>query len=141
MTQITKAGKKSPRVRALALKLVKDKAPQDFKGEIIALFLYVRDVLRYVKDIRGVETLHTPDQLLNFGQGDCDDKSILLASLLESIGHPTRFIAAAYRGGRFSHVYLETRIGRKWLPLETCVKDQAPFTVPENPTKVMINHN
>jgi transglutaminase-like putative cysteine protease len=141
MSKITKVGKKSARVRNAALKLIEPQKAQDWRGEINALFLFVRDAMKYVKDIRGVETLHTPDKLLEIGRGDCDDKSILLASLLESIGHPTRFIAAAYRGGRFSHVYLETRIGNKWLPLETCVKDFPPFKLPEIPTKIMINHN
>ncbi len=53
------------------------------------LHRFVRDNIRYIKDIRDVETVAYPDITLQQGQGDCDDKSVLLASLLESIGHPT----------------------------------------------------
>lgn len=91
-------------------------------AEISALHRFVRDQIRYVKDINGVETVHTADAVLRIGSGDCDDKSVLLASLLESIGHPTRFVAVGFQPDHYSHVFVQTRIGKnpgKWLSLET----------------------
>jgi hypothetical protein len=44
----------------------------------------------------------------------------LLAALLESIGHPCRFVAVGYsRRNEFEHVYVETKIGHTWTALET----------------------
>lgn len=72
-----------------------------------------------MRDIRGVETLHTPEVLLKQQAGDCDDKSVLLAALLESIGHVTRFVAVGFLPGVYSHVLVEVLLGGEWVPLET----------------------
>jgi transglutaminase-like putative cysteine protease len=119
MRQFVKAGKLNYRFRQLALSLVKRNGQKDWFGEIRDLQHFVRDNIRYIKDIRGVETVATPDITLDMGQGDCDDKSVLLATLLESIGHPTRFVAVSFRPGQFAHVFVETKVGQQWIPLET----------------------
>lgn len=119
MREITKAGKKSLPVRSLAVSLTNGANQKDWFNEAKILHRFVRDKIRYVKDIRGVETVQTPDVTLSIGAGDCDDKSVLLASLLESIGHPTRFVAIGFKPDDFVHVYPETRIGTSWIPLET----------------------
>ncbi len=119
MSRLVKNGKKSLPVRQAALSLVKNNYQKDWAGEVKDLHRFVRDNIRYVRDIRGIETLQTPDKTLEFGQGDCDDKSVLLASLLEAIGHPTRFVAIAQTGEEFVHVYPETKIGGTWISLET----------------------
>lgn len=124
MRQLVEDGKKEPAIRQLALSLVGGLASKDFFGEIRALYNYVRSAIRYVHDINGVETLHTALKVLEKRQGDCDDQSILLASLLESIGHPTRFVAIGFLPGQYIHVYTETKYGPNWIPLETTV-DQA----------------
>lgn len=84
--------KKSVPLRLTALDIVQSLNQKDYAGELRALQQFVRDQIRYVRDIRGIETVSTPDQTLITRQGDCDDKSVLLATLLESIGHPTRFV-------------------------------------------------
>ncbi len=111
--------KKSLVIRELALSLTLDNLQKAYFSEVKAIHAYVRDKIRYVKDIRGIETLHTPETLLQLGQGDCDDKSTLTATLLESIGHKTRFEAVGFRPGAFSHVLVSVKLGDKWLPLET----------------------
>ncbi len=127
MRNLTLAGKTHPAVRDLAVRLTRLFPQKDFRAEVYALWRFVRDRIRYVRDIRGVETLQMPDVTLQIGQGDCDDKSVLLASLLESIGHPTRFKAMSFKPGKFSHVLIETRIGGSgpWVPLETT--EPVPF--------------
>lgn len=119
MRQLVRDGKKSPVIRAKALELTGGLQQKNFVGEIRALHSFVRDRIRYVKDINGIETVHTPETLLSVGAGDCDDKATLLAALLESIGHKTRFWAVGFKPGHFSHVLVETLVGEKWLPLET----------------------
>jgi hypothetical protein len=120
MGQLVKDGKKNLTVRQTALSLVRGLGPKDWAGEVRNLHAFVRDRIRYVRDIHGVETLATPEKTLEFGQGDCDDKSVLLASLLASAGHPTRFVAIALTDPEnFVHVYPETKIGANWIALET----------------------
>jgi len=119
MRKLVRENKTNIKLRRLALSLVKDNDQKNWLGEVRDLHAYVRDHIRYVKDVDGIETVHSPEQVLNFGQGDCDDKSILLATLLATIGHPTRFVAIGLRPGIFQHVFVETKIGNKWIPLET----------------------
>jgi transglutaminase-like putative cysteine protease len=119
MRQVTKAGKVSMPVRNLALSLIAELPQKDWFNELKILHRYVRDQIRYVRDIRGVETVQTPDVTMALRAGDCDDKSVMLASLLEAIGHPTRFVAIGFAPDDFAHVYVESRIGTSWVPLET----------------------
>lgn len=119
MRSMARTGKTDISIREKALQLTNGLNQKDWLSEIKNLHRYVRDNIRYIKDIRGVETVATPDITIQLGQGDCDDKAVLLASLLESIGHPTRFVAVGFFPGRYSHVYLESKIGNKWIGLET----------------------
>ena len=66
-----------------------------------------------------METLHTPEKLLELRQGDCDDKSLLLLGLLESLGHTARFKAVGFMRGFFSHVLVEVLIDGQWVSAET----------------------
>ncbi len=119
MRDLVKAGKKSLPVRSLAVSLTNGQASKDWYGELKALHAFVRDKIRYVRDVTDVETVQTPDATLAIGAGDCDDKSVLLAALLESVGHPTRLVAIGFKPDDFAHVYVESRIGTGWIPLET----------------------
>lgn len=132
-------GKINPEIRSLALSLIRGHSQKDWTSEIKSLHNFVRDNIRYVRDVRGVETLHTPLKLLELGQGDCDDKSVLLATLLESIGHPTRFVAIGFAPNRYDHVYVDTRLRDVWVGLETT----EPWPVGRTPKGVtkMIHYN
>lgn len=119
MTAIVRSYKKSMPVRNMAITLIAGCQQKDWACEVKSVHAFVRDRVRYVNDITDVETVQTPDITLQNRAGDCDDKSTLLAALLESIGHPTRFVAIGFEPAIYSHVYVETRIGDNWIPLET----------------------
>lgn len=103
-------------------------APKDYAGEVRCLHGWVRDHIRYVRDVRDCETLRTPPEILRIRSGDCDDKSILLATLLESVGYRTKFAAIGVRGGDYSHVLPFVVLGhRSKIPLET-ILDRDPHT-------------
>lgn len=140
MRVLTRAGKKSLVVRRAATSLTTGLKQKDYVGEIKKIHAFVRDNIRYIKDIRGVETLHTPEKTLEFGQGDCDDKSVLVAAMLESIGHPTRFVAMGFRNGGFCHVYVETKIGKKWFGVETTEPVNFGWTAPLQTSRMVINN-
>jgi len=124
MVKLAQQSKSSFVVRDKALTLVAGVKQKSWMNEVRAIQEYVRDEIRYVKDINGIETLATPVQTMQLMQGDCDDKSLLTAALLESIGHPTRFVAVGHLQGVYEHVLVETQIRVKggaiqWVPVET----------------------
>lgn len=122
MARVCREYRINPAIRGKARDICETFANGDFISEARACFYFVRDSIRYLQDIRDVETLQTPDVTLQFRAGDCDDKALLLACLLESIGHPTRFVAVAYAApGEFEHVFTETKIGDRWIACETII--------------------
>jgi len=118
MARLADDGSQNIDVRSKALELTRGFKQKDFAAEARACLEFCRDDIRYVRDILNVETLHPPEWVLRIGAGDCDDKSILLGSLLASIGHPVRFIACAFSPGAYSHVWTQDLIYGKWVDLE-----------------------
>lgn len=108
-------------LREFTLSLVYPLPARNWTAEVDTLHAFVRDEIRYVQDPVGYELVATPLKTLDYAQGDCDDKSTLLAAMLESIGHPAQFVIVGVRGGPFSHVLVETRIGDAWQALETII--------------------
>jgi hypothetical protein len=109
--------------------------PFDFVGEIRAIFDWVRRNIRFFKDIDGVETLRTAREVLTIRGGDCDDNTVLLSSLLLTIGHGVRLVTIssdAEAPGVFSHIYCEVEIGGQWVPLDAARRDPAFGKGPRN---------
>jgi len=144
MRAAAKRGKLNPLVRQKATEIVSSLPTQkDWFAQIRALHQFVRDRIYYVRDINGVETIREADRVLIDGVGDCDDKAVLLASMLESVGHPARFAALGFSPGEFHHVLVETQISKppreKWLPLETTENVSAGW-YPPNVKSRMTRH-
>lgn len=72
-------------VKRVAAELVKGKRTRDEK--LRALFEFVSDDIRYVNYVSGEWWLpNRPQQLLARREGDCDDKALLLITLLRAVG-------------------------------------------------------
>lgn len=122
MRDLVQQYKSDTHVRGVALDVISSLRPQDWRGEIRALFEYVRDRIRYVRDIAGVETIQTPPVTIDLEAGDCDDKSTLLATLLAAVGHRSRFVAVGYRApDSYQHVFVEALLNDSWIPLDATV--------------------
>lgn len=72
------------------------------------------------------ERFSSPLRTIQWGFGDCDDKSILIATVLRSFRVPVRlaFIRYEHRSKdgstrRISHVYPQTEVAGQWLALES----------------------
>jgi transglutaminase-like putative cysteine protease len=105
--------------------------PEKFEAaEACAVFDYVRDHVRYVRDVAGVETLSHPRITLARLAGDCDDQVALLGAMLEAVGYPVRLVVAAYQAPQaWEHVYLQVFAGGQWIdcdPTEREVMGWAP---------------
>jgi transglutaminase-like putative cysteine protease len=75
-------GYQSEPIRRAALYICQQSPGHNFQSEIESLFVYVRDAITYRLDPVNTERLQDAQQTINTGAGDCDDKCILLASLL-----------------------------------------------------------
>lgn len=115
---MAQSAKTDPDLRGLAMRLTRDLPDRAWVSEIKALHAYARDCIRFIRDVLDVETLQTPQATIRLRAGDCDDKSILLAALLLSIGHRCRFVAIGRTPNHFEHVYVEARAGKGWMPLD-----------------------
>jgi predicted transglutaminase-like cysteine proteinase len=74
------------------------------------IFDFVNENVTYLEDIAGhTESIKSADVTLSDGYGDCDDLSILYASMLGVLGFEPKFILATYRPTetQFAHVYVE----------------------------------
>lgn len=109
------------REQAIAIIKASGVAERDWSGEVNALQTWVRDNIRFTRDPEAFELVQTPEKTLEYRVGDCDDKSTLLAALLESLGHPAQFIAIGFNGDQHSHVLVRTKIADVWVPAETIV--------------------
>jgi hypothetical protein len=115
MRRLVNEWKTAPEILQAATNLVFTVPSGDDWREAAALFEWVRDGVRYLRDVHGIEVLSTPGVTLQRRVGDCDDKATLLATLFEAVGLPTRFVIAGYRGPDFEHVYLQVLIGGQWI--------------------------
>ena len=142
MRQLVRRYKKSIPIRQLAFAIIdRVRGHKNFSAQVRAVHSYVQENIQFVKDVNGVETLATPTKTLEYGKGDCDDQAVLLASLLESIGHPTRFVAIRTKPfGPYVHVFTETKIGARWIPLETTEPWPAGVGPPRFSARMVVNN-
>jgi transglutaminase-like putative cysteine protease len=124
MRELTRAGVLDPEMRLLANSIVRHIPGKTWFAEIRAVFNWVRTNITYRLDATEIEQISLASITVEQGQGDCDDMSIVLATLLMSIGHPCRFVAVGFGehgDGLFSHVLVETRGAGEtpWVSLDT----------------------
>lgn len=104
-------GRRNMALRRLVEQICANLAEGDYTGEVLAINNFVKQRVRYMRDIDGVELVKTPEETLRSGSGDCDDIATVLATLLTLAGNPVNFVIAAFQvvGGQpqFSHVFVE----------------------------------
>lgn len=89
-----------------------------------AVQLYAQQHIRFMRE--DPERFASPLRTIQWGFGDCDDKSIFIATVLNSFRVPTRLVFIRYvkpqmdgTTKRVSHVYPEAHINGQWLALES----------------------
>lgn len=138
MRAFVRASKKNQKIRAFAANIVRSVPEKDWPGQANALHEWVKNNIRFMRDTTEVETVADAERTLQLGFGDCDDKSVLFATLAESIGHPTRFVAVGFSPDNYEHVYTETLIGRKWIASDTTEPRPFGWAAPDPITKLVI---
>jgi transglutaminase-like putative cysteine protease len=86
--------------------------------------------------VEGVDLFQSAYRTWEFGGGDCDDHSILAATLLSLNGVPAKFrVTASKKGQDFSHIYTMAGIPKmnpkKWIAVDTTLPgDRFGYEVP-----------
>lgn len=119
--------KTSPEIRVLYSNILKGIDGRDTDKIIRAVDDYAQKNIRYQKDIYEVETLQSPLRTLSLGFGDCDDFTIVIGTLLEGAGIPTRIVLVSIRPDRvFHHVFPQSYNGREWITVDPVEKYTGP---------------
>jgi hypothetical protein len=113
-------GKRAFSVRQLIGQIIAPCATKDYYCYAKALYEYCRDRIKYTFDPVGVELIEAPERILFESRiADCDSIVVVLATLVEAIGLPARYVtirADLQRPNEYSHVYLEINIpGKGWV--------------------------
>lgn len=98
MVQFAVDGSKDLAVRQQAEDICKNIKPFDHTSEILAIYYWVCQNIRYINDPLDVEWVKHPRICLETRCGDCDDIAVLLAAMLLSIGKPAEFFLADFQG-------------------------------------------
>ncbi len=133
------------RLRKLALQVTKHCPERDGLCEAKAVYDYVKRNVRYTGDVgpvkmgrggpvEGVDVFQRGDRTLEFGGGDCDDHSILIATLLAHNGITPRLrVTASSRNSEDEHIYplagLPKNSPSKWVALDTTLPGSNKFGV------------
>ena len=131
---------KDPAVNVTAIQMVRgtgDQFSRDAKAQ--AIYAAVANRFQYVEDPVGPfgpkETLRPARVLLQIWAGDCDDASVLIASLLGTIGIPSRLVTIAADPSapdEFSHIYPEAEVfPGNWVAMDIARPGSAYGSAPQ----------
>jgi hypothetical protein len=127
MKRLIDEGVKDPVVNRYAIDALRNSAAQqhDPLSAAQAIFDTVSAQFFFVNDPVGPtgakETLRPPRATLELKAGDCDDFTVLICSLLGTIGMSTRIVTVASDPRdpqQFTHVYPEVEIDGQWVPVD-----------------------
>lgn len=129
-------GKREPVIRELVARILARKVDgewavkeKDWEAEVKALFNYVKNAVRYTRDIYAIDTFQRAIRTLQLNIGDCDDQVILLGSMLQAAGYPIALKVVDTKGYGWDHIYLLVGLPPispvRWVPLDTTV-DKPP---------------
>lgn len=125
MYKLIDEGVKNPTVNRYAIEIVKNVPQYDHTAEAFAIFETVLANFRFVNDPVGPdgakETLRQIPDILAVGAGDCDDFTMLISTLLGTIGIETHIVTVAADPSdpeAFSHVYPEAKLDGQWIALD-----------------------
>lgn len=142
IVRMIQKGRWHPEVRKRALQIVSRKCgnrwcvpEKNWDAEAKAVFDYTRANVRYARDSYGRDQFQHPRRTLQWGGGDCDDYTILLGSLLQSIGYPVKCRVIQTDGHKdYNHIYLVVGLPpqapSRWVALDGSMDRPAGWEAP-----------
>jgi hypothetical protein len=142
MRRLIDQGKKDPVIRELAANIIRAAGVPafDFVGESRAVYDWVRHHIRFTRDVYNVETLQSAREIVRLSIGDCDDFTVLICSLLGTIGHKARIVTISKPEDEkhFSHVFPQDCLNGAWITLDAARLNPAFGRDPENVDRVRL---
>lgn len=157
ISQMARKGRLDPRMREFTVKLVSQRCgsgwctpEKNWRAEAETVFKGLRGrYYRYVRDTYGVDLYQHPKRTLQFGGGDCDDATILLASALGSIGFKVKArVIQTHDADDWNHIYCIVEIpnaggaagregkgGALWLPMDLSMDKPPGWEAPRSMIK------
>jgi Transglutaminase-like superfamily len=141
MRRLIDEGKKDPLVHEAAANILRNARIRafDWMGEVQSIGEWVGRNIRFTRDVYGKETLHSAREIIRLGIGDCDDFTILICSLLGTIGVKTQIKTISsprLDPSQFTHVYPEAEVEGRWIPVDFARRDPHFGQGPENVSRV-----
>jgi hypothetical protein len=121
MRQLIDAGKKDQLVNRTAIAIVFNTPQFSELPKAQAIYQWVQQNCRFITDMVGAETLRSARETLTVRAGDCDDFTILIASLLATIGIRSRAVTISSHSDdpqSFSHIYPEAFVDGRWIAMD-----------------------
>lgn len=138
MCQIAKEKCNHPLIRQTAIQIINKARTESHNhlDEAIAIGEYVQRHMKYMKDPVDQELLQDPVMIVEqmekgVARGDCDDMSLVIATLLLSLGIRPYFKIVRWKktSGNFNHIYIMVHEGnykekKQWFALDAIIKDK-----------------
>mgnify|MGYP001569831718 CR=1 FL=1 len=141
--KMVKKSVRDPRIRQLAVQIVSQKCgntwcikEKDYLGELKAIYQYMRSNVRYVRDIKDLDTFQHAIRTFEFKGGDCDCMLIAAIALLLAIGHEPRIAVIRTVGSpEWNHIYLQDGIPpqgpKRWIAFDASVPKYVGWEAPK----------
>lgn len=131
-------GKEDVSIRQLTTDLIRrgQVRERDYQGELGAVFKYVRSNVRYIHDPHELDTYQRARRTVEMKAGDCDDMTILIGAMTQTIGYPLRLKVVAFEGDEYEHIYplagVPPASPRRWISMDATVKNPLGWEVPRS---------
>lgn len=124
---LVRHGSHKPRVRRLAVNLLRRSKRGDPYDFVRRVYDYVQGKIRYTRDPLRLEEVQAADYTLKTGAGDCDDHTVLIGSIFSAVGYPVKIhITRTGENKLFNHVFPSVRILGDTIPLDTTIPGGRP---------------
>jgi len=122
MSKFAHKDKKNLDIRRRVEKILANVEPGDYASEVLSIYYWVCQNIRYLRDITDIEFLKQPYVTMQTKSGDCDDIACLIAAMLLSCGNQCRFVMIDISGSkppRYSHVLAQAKTPKgNWITLD-----------------------
>lgn len=125
IVSLIKQGRIDPEIKRITGDVVLQSGVRfgDNVGELRAVYEFVQGRIRYIRDPYGKDVYQSAlDTLEKFKTGDCEDLTILIASMAQSIGYPIAIKLASIDGEIWDHIYplagLPPEAPTKWVAMD-----------------------
>lgn len=139
------AGKKDPFVHQVVAEILTRKTTdglwavpeKNWEAEVVAIFDWMRNNVRYTRDVTGYDTYRAAKRTLQLGIGDCDDYTATMGAVLQAVGYPLRITVVGVDSKEPNHVYL--RVGlppqkpTRWPALDASVARPPGWEITQEP--------